>query len=159
MEAASSPCMPQHLPQCPPRNEPCIASDLTDLSLFCVIPLHLDVLSSLVAPLPSSARDHLQVKVLSCTSCGKPCRTDAERDMHTRMNPGHDQYVDKVSTRRGGEASWESAGLHGLHGWDVSWMVVDGASLPHLPPWISPREKDAPCLLSQGVPVHSLSHT
>lgn len=37
-----------------------------------------------------------QITTLVCTACGKPCRTDAERDMHTRMNPGHDSYEDRT---------------------------------------------------------------
>ena len=36
-----------------------------------------------------------QIKIVVCTECGKPCRTDAEKDMHTRFT-GHASYVDKV---------------------------------------------------------------
>ena len=36
-----------------------------------------------------------QIKVVVCTECGKPCRTDAEKDMHTRFT-GHASFVDKV---------------------------------------------------------------
>ena len=38
-----------------------------------------------------------QIKIVICTECGKPCRTDAEKDMHTRFT-GHASYVDKVSS-------------------------------------------------------------
>lgn len=46
-----------------------------------------------------------EIKVMKCTQCGKPCRTDAERGLHTRMNPGHDQYVEEVGLdlRRSGK--------------------------------------------------------
>ena len=37
----------------------------------------------------------MQIKTVVCTECGKPCRTDAEKDMHTRFT-GHATYVDQV---------------------------------------------------------------
>ena len=37
----------------------------------------------------------LQIKVQKCTACGKPCRSDAERDMHKRFT-GHTEYVEQV---------------------------------------------------------------
>lgn len=33
---------------------------------------------------------------LVCTACGKPCRTETERDMHTKRNPGHDKFEDRT---------------------------------------------------------------
>lgn len=32
---------------------------------------------------------------LVCTTCGKPCRSDAEKALHTKFT-GHTEYVDKV---------------------------------------------------------------
>lgn len=36
-----------------------------------------------------------QVTQLVCTACGKPCRTDAEKALHTKYT-GHTEFVDKV---------------------------------------------------------------
>lgn len=31
-----------------------------------------------------------------CTTCGKPCRSDAERALHSKYT-GHTEFVDKVN--------------------------------------------------------------
>eukprot|EP00798_Chlamydomonas_sp_ICE-L_P018532 gene18531-25038_t len=36
------------------------------------------------------------IKIVMCTSCGKPCRTEAEQQLHSRANPGHDTFVEKT---------------------------------------------------------------
>ena len=41
----------------------------------------------------------LQVLNLTCTECGKPCRTQTECDLHTKRT-GHGEFVDKVRMRR-----------------------------------------------------------
>lgn len=38
-----------------------------------------------------------QVLNLTCTECGKPCRTQTEQDLHTKRT-GHASFVDKVIT-------------------------------------------------------------
>ena len=37
----------------------------------------------------------LQVPQMVCTSCGKPCRSDAEKALHTKYT-GHTEFEDKV---------------------------------------------------------------
>jgi hypothetical protein len=37
-----------------------------------------------------------QVLNMTCTECGKPCRSETERDLHTKRT-GHAGFVDKVS--------------------------------------------------------------
>ena len=39
-----------------------------------------------------------QVLNLTCTECGKPCRTQTEQDLHTKRT-GHTNFVDKVCCR------------------------------------------------------------
>lgn len=42
---------------------------------------------------------HAQVTRLVCTDCGKVCRNDAEKTLHSR-HTGHTDYVDRVRRRR-----------------------------------------------------------
>jgi hypothetical protein len=42
-----------------------------------------------------------QILQLVCATCGKPCRTETEKEMHTRRNPGHDTFVDKTNEQAG----------------------------------------------------------
>ena len=42
--------------------------------------------------------EQLVLKV--CKTCGKPARTEAEITLHKRMNPGHDEFVEKVRLLR-----------------------------------------------------------
>lgn len=42
----------------------------------------------------------LQVKRYVCKECGKPCRSDTERDVHTRRT-GHAEFEDKVGSMGG----------------------------------------------------------
>lgn len=37
-----------------------------------------------------------QITRLACTECGKVCRSDAEKEMHTRFT-GHSQFEDKTN--------------------------------------------------------------
>ena len=46
---------------------------------------------------PLSRAACLQVLNLTCTACGKPCRTQTECDLHTKRT-GHADFVDKVRT-------------------------------------------------------------
>jgi len=34
-----------------------------------------------------------------CAECGKPCRSQVEQDMHKRLNPGHEEFVDETAAR------------------------------------------------------------
>ena len=34
-----------------------------------------------------------------CAECGKPCRSQVEQDMHRRLNPGHERFVDETAAR------------------------------------------------------------
>ena len=54
----------------------------------------------------------MQIKTVVCTECGKPCRTDAEKDMHTRFT-GHATYIDQV---KGAWPSWVWGQVRGRGG-------------------------------------------
>ena len=34
---------------------------------------------------------------LVCKACGKPCRSETEKQMHTQRNPGHTEFVDQTA--------------------------------------------------------------
>jgi hypothetical protein len=70
------------------------------------------------------------LKLLVCTACGKPCRSQAERDLHTRFTQ-HTEYVEKV--RRLLEAC-------GAPGPPAAVAALAACSLPRLlqPAWHPP---------------------
>lgn len=39
----------------------------------------------------------MQVLQLVCKTCGKPCRSQTEKDLHTKRNPGHCEFVDQTA--------------------------------------------------------------
>jgi len=43
----------------------------------------------------------LQVLQLVCKACGKPCRSETEKQLHTTRNPGHTEFVDQTSAGAG----------------------------------------------------------
>ena len=32
-----------------------------------------------------------------CKACGKPCRSETEKQLHTQRNPGHTEFVDSTA--------------------------------------------------------------
>lgn len=38
-----------------------------------------------------------QVLQLVCKACGKPCRSETEKQLHTARNPGHTEFVDQTA--------------------------------------------------------------
>ena len=46
-----------------------------------------------------------QILRLVCKTCGKPCRSKEEQEMHSKRNPGHVEYVDE--TTKQGEISYK----------------------------------------------------
>ena len=49
----------------------------------------------------------LQILRLVCKTCGKPCRSKDEQDLHSKRNPGHNEYVDE--TDKQGEVKYDGA--------------------------------------------------
>lgn len=39
----------------------------------------------------------MQVLQLVCKACGKPCRSETEKQLHMTRNPGHCEFVDKTA--------------------------------------------------------------
>jgi hypothetical protein len=56
-----------------------------------------------------------KVPRLVCAACGKPCRSDVERALHTR-HTGHEEFVDRVGGAfdRVGGGAFDRASLTGL---------------------------------------------
>lgn len=77
---------------------------------------------------------HAQVPQMVCTTCGKPCRSDAERALHTKYT-GHTEFVDKV---RAG-----------------SWRACTTANTPH-PCCQHPTAASTPLVTPRRAPAASL---
>eukprot|EP00282_Hemiselmis_andersenii_P011305 CAMPEP_0114124242 /NCGR_PEP_ID=MMETSP0043_2-20121206/8677_1 /TAXON_ID=464988 /ORGANISM="Hemiselmis andersenii, Strain CCMP644" /LENGTH=382 /DNA_ID=CAMNT_0001217117 /DNA_START=162 /DNA_END=1310 /DNA_ORIENTATION=+ len=50
---------------------------------------------------------------LVCKGCGKPCRSETEKQMHTQRNPGHDEFVDKTNQATAISYAGTAAAGHG----------------------------------------------
>jgi hypothetical protein len=42
-----------------------------------------------------------QVLQLVCKTCGKPCRSETEKQLHMKRNPGHNEFVDQTAVAAG----------------------------------------------------------
>lgn len=49
----------------------------------------------------------MQVPQMVCTTCGKPCRSEAERALHIKYT-GHTEFVDKVRQAGSTDNSWSN---------------------------------------------------
>jgi len=61
---------------------------------------------------------------LVCQECGKPCRSETEKQMHTQRNPGHDVFVDKTNEATAVSYAGTAAAGHGSEG-DVKMEDAD----------------------------------
>jgi len=65
----------------------------------------------------------LQVLQLVCKECGKPCRSETEKQMHMQRNPGHTEYVDATAgagpvdytIKKDGTRDTSAAQVHSAH--------------------------------------------
>jgi len=66
----------------------------------------VSVLSQMLSCLSHAATNLLifslpQVLQLVCKTCGKPCRSETEKQLHMKRNPGHNEFVDQTAIAAG----------------------------------------------------------
>jgi hypothetical protein len=63
---------------------------------------------------------------LVCKACGKPCRSETEKQLHTTRNPGHTEFVDQ--TAGAGPVDYtikkEGADLRAHLGWSAALCLL-----------------------------------
>jgi hypothetical protein len=79
-----------------------------------------------------------QILRLVCKSCGKPCRSKEEQELHSKRNPGHNEFVDETSKQGeisySGDAAPPAAASSGLFCLTVYFVISHMIIAPNLDP-------------------------